>query len=193
MSVIHKKLFHSFTDEQDLDLDVEMLKDFSYYVRDNDRGKILSNIGGWQSSNLDIKIPELSSLVSEIMHSAERLLLKYELPKTFIIDPLWININGHKDFNQYHEHPRAMFGGVFYITAPENCGDLVMVNPITVHQHYINPAQLDNFNEFNSYSWTVEPKVNRMVMFPAWVPHFVFPNQSTEDRISIAFNICCGV
>lgn len=187
----HKVLFHSFSDEQKLNLDIDLLKDFSYFVKDNDQGRVISNYGGWQSNNLDITIPELSSLVSSIFHNTERLILKYNLPRRYRIDPLWININGKRDFNQYHEHPKSTFAGVFYIHAPENCGDLVLINPVTTHQHYIDPKTIEQFNEFNSYSWKVKPESNKLVMFPAWVPHFTFPNESNDDRISIAFNICC--
>lgn len=189
----HKLLFHSFVDEQILEIDNNALEDFSYFVRDNDKGRVISNYGGWQSNNLDLTIPELQGLVSYIVENTQRLIIKYDLPKKVSIDPLWININGKKDFNQYHEHPKSMFGGIFYIKAPKNCGDLVLVNPVTTHQHYIDPSTIEKFNEFNSYSHTVVPEVNKMIMFPAWVPHFTFPNESDEDRISVAFNICCEV
>lgn len=188
----HKLLFHSFIDEQILDLDVSALQDYSYFIKENDAGRVISNCGGWQSHDLDIKIPELSGLISSIFKNTERLILKYDLPKTYRIDPLWININGKRDFNQLHEHPGSIFGGVFYIKAPKDCGELVMINPVNTHQHYINPRLIENFNEYNSYSWKVTPADNKLVMFPAWVPHFTFPNESDEDRISIAFNICCG-
>lgn len=187
----HKILFYSFIDEQNLSLNTKLLEDFSYFVRENDSGRKVSNIGGWQSNNLDIRIPELSELVSAIFENTERLILKYNLPKKYKIDPLWININGKNDFNQCHEHPKSTLSGVFYIKAPKNCGDLSMINPVTTHQHYIDPRTIETFNEFNSYSWSVAPESNKLVMFPAWLPHFTFPNKSDEDRISIAFNICC--
>jgi len=187
----HKPIFCSFVDEQKLDIDVKLLEDFSYYVRENDEGRHISNCGGWQSNPLNIEIPELSGIMHYIFLSAERLIMKYNLPKKIAIDPLWININGKRDFNQYHEHPRSMFGGIFYIKAPKDCGDLVLINPITTHQHYIDPATIETFNEYNSYSYNVAPVDNKLVMFPAWVPHFTFPNESDEDRISIAFNVIC--
>lgn len=187
----HKKLFHSFVDEQILDIDNKAMEEFSYFVKDNDNGRVISNYGGWQSNNLDVTIPELQRLVTYIVENTERLILKYQLPKKVSIDPLWININGKRDFNQYHEHPKSIFGGIYYIKAPKDCGDLVMINPVNTHQHYIDPRTIENFNEFNSYSWKVTPETNKLVMFPSWVPHFTFPNESDQDRISIAFNICC--
>lgn len=188
----HRLLFYSFVDEQELNLNLVDLESFVYYVQQNDKGRKISNIGGWQSSTLDPTIPELQPLVTEILQNSERLINKYDLPKTMKIDPIWMNINGKKDFNQFHEHPKSMLSGIFYVKATEDSGHLALINPVTTHQHYIDPSTIDTFNEFNSFSWTVEPKPNKLIMFPAWVPHFVFPNQTEEDRISIAFNICCG-
>ena len=42
-----------------------------------------------------------------------------------------------------------LFGGIYYIKAPKDCGDLVMLNPVNTHQHYIDPRSLENFNEFD--------------------------------------------
>ena len=32
-------------------------------------------------------------------------------------------------------------------------------------------------------------KVGDLILFPSWLPHFVLPNTSEENRISISFNI----
>ena len=32
-------------------------------------------------------------------------------------------------------------------------------------------------------------KQNRAIFFPSWLPHFVKPNKSTANRISIAWNV----
>lgn len=185
-------LFYSFFYKEVLDLDVNELAEWCYFVKENSFGKQVSNVGGWQSSSLDIKIPELSLLVSNIFEKSEKLILRYNFPKKMIIDPIWININGKKDFNMYHEHPRSSITGIFYVKVPKNSGELVLVNPVTQHQHYIDPTTISNFNEFNSYSWAVEPLENKIVFFPSWVPHYTAPNLSESDRISIAFNIYCS-
>lgn len=185
----HVKLFYSFLDETTLDINVNDLADYCYFVKNNDGGKVLSNVGGWQSSNLDVTIPELRPLITCILERAESLILEYDLPRTFKIDPIWININEKYHYNMIHEHPRSLLAGVFYVKAPKDSGDLVFVNPITTMQHYIDQTRIEKYNPFNSYSWAIEPADNTLVMFPSWVPHFTLPNSSNEDRISIAFNI----
>jgi uncharacterized protein (TIGR02466 family) len=34
-----------------------------------------------------------------------------------------------------------------------------------------------------------QPKVGELLLFPSWLPHFVLPNTSNEERISVSFNI----
>jgi len=185
----HLQLFYSFLDNTILDIDVKDLTDYCYFVKDNNKGNVISNIGGWQSSNLDPTIPELRSLVSCILERAEKLILEYDLPKTFRINPIWININKKHDYNMMHEHPRSLISGVFYVKTPEDCGDILFTNPNTSIQHYIDQSKLEKNNPFNSYSWAITPTENTLIMFPSWLPHHTLPNLSDEDRISIAFNI----
>jgi uncharacterized protein (TIGR02466 family) len=185
----HRLIFYSFIDEEILNLPVDEIEEWCYYVKDNDKGKVLSNVGGWQSNNLDIHIPELKPLVSNILRKSEEIITQYSIPGKFYINPIWININGKKDFNMYHDHPRSILSGVFYIKTPKNCGDLVMINPMVQHQYYIEPTSIKEFNEFNSFAWPVTAETNKLVIFPSWIPHYTMPNLSDEDRISIAFNI----
>jgi uncharacterized protein (TIGR02466 family) len=185
----HVQIFYSFLDDTTLDIDLKDLTDYCYFVKDNDTGNKLSNVGGWQSSNLDPIVPELRPLVSCILERAEKLISLYNLPNTFKIDPIWININKKHDYNMIHEHPRSLFAGVFYVKAPKDSGDLVFINPNPTVQHYINQSTLDEHNPFNSCAWGITPTENTLMMFPAWLPHHTLPNLSNEDRISIAFNI----
>lgn len=44
-----------------------------------------------------------------------------------------------------------------------------------------------NWNEYNSVTWTIKPQINKLIIFPAWLLHYVVGN-NISDRISIAFN-----
>jgi hypothetical protein len=35
----------------------------------------------------------------------------------------------------------------------------------------------------------IRPQAGRTVVFPSWMQHFVHPNASDTDRITVAFNI----
>jgi len=49
---------------------------------------------------------------------------------------------------------------------------------------------VDTFSKYNYeiYSYTEQP-AGRLIMFESWLPHKVEVNNSSEDRICIAFNI----
>ena len=49
------------------------------------------------------------------------------------------------------------------------------------------PAKESNI--LNCVSFFIKPEENRFVMFPSYVEHLVEENKSTEDRISLSFNL----
>ena len=87
-----------------------------------------------------------------------------------------------------HSHPNCFFSGVFYVKCPPNCGRAIFIHPAREIKYTFSNDQVESFNEFNSSAHAVDPQENKMIMFPSWVDHYVEPNQSDEDRISIAFN-----
>ena len=48
--------------------------------------------------------------------------------------------------------------------------------------------QQKRYTIYNSTRHFLKSKVNRMILFPSWLSHFVPINYSKSDRISIAFN-----
>ena len=47
---------------------------------------------------------------------------------------------------------------------------------------------IENWNVVNSGIFTVAPKMNSLLVFPAWVEHKVLMNKEETDRITISFN-----
>lgn len=173
-----------------LNLDLDILKKFCYNLKNNDeKGREVSNIGGWQSHGIPDTAPELQPLIKEIEIRVNAYFNEFDIESDYHIEPIWFNINGFKDWNMPHEHPKSILGGIFYVQTPEDCGDLVFNHPVTTHQHYLRPHQFKLYNELTSNTWNYASKENGFILFPAWMPHWVEPNLSKEDRISIAFNI----
>jgi uncharacterized protein (TIGR02466 family) len=101
----------------------------------------------------------------------------------------WMNINHTHNTFQIHQHPDSFFSAVYYVAGDETCGDLEFVTPIHAHGHVINPTKhVSNFNAYNSSIWVVKPQAGKLVIFPSWLMHYVRPNYTNKDRISIAFN-----
>jgi len=81
--------------------------------------------------------------------------------------------------------------GIFWVKAPENCGKLIFQNPHSFAENWlIESADVDVKKRLN-YHHTFEfaPQEGTLVMFPSHLMHLVEPNESDEDRISIAFNL----
>ena len=46
-----------------------------------------------------------------------------------------------------------------------------------------------NYNTVNSKEFTVVPEEGLLLIFPAWLEHYVKVNKSSQERIVYSFNI----
>ena len=172
----------------DLKLDLKALTDFCLKREQDDAGVSISNRGGWQSSEIYLPVEPLSGLVKKILRSAEsyRKIIKYKHPLK--IANLWININRHKDYNVKHRHPNCVVSGVYYVNMPS--GSLILYHPAeNVLEYDWGPDVVSEYVGYNSSLYSLNPTNNTLVLFPSWLSHSVGPNTSTENRITISFNL----
>jgi uncharacterized protein (TIGR02466 family) len=101
----------------------------------------------------------------------------------------WINVNPQGGYNVVHNHPNAFFSGVYYLQASEKSGDIVFLNPVS-EQSLTLPIQLiDKSSLYNIDRYFFTPRQDLLILFPAYLNHYVHPNQSSDERICVAFNI----
>ena len=175
-------------------IDLTNIQDYCYDVQSNDRGTTKSNVGGYQSNNLNLSDPHLSSLQLHINEQTREYakFIRMEI-NSFRVQNMWININGHKDYNEVHTHPGCLFSGVYYISTPDNCGDIEFFqsNSHLQNSHW-NGVRFGSYILENSSSWFLPSTKNEVYIFPSFYEHRVQPNQSQSDRISISFNVIEG-
>jgi uncharacterized protein (TIGR02466 family) len=76
-----------------------------------------------------------------------------------------------------------------HVNAFENAGALKFSRDDIIAYDW-NEKTIDTLNEYNSISYFSKPVVGNLILFPSWLSHSVFPNESqTKERISISFNI----
>jgi hypothetical protein len=135
-----------------------------YQLREIDLGNKVSNVGGWQNSEILIKFKEFFPIID---------LVKSKLSQEVIFnDGMWGNISSTTHYNNTHTHGNRdkVWSGVYYLQIPLNSGNIVFHN---------------NLGEIiREYS----PKVGDLLLFHSSLPHSVGVNNSNQDRISIAFN-----
>lgn len=184
--------FTSFLAYTNLDnINNQKLIAYGYELKDLSVGTINSNVGAWQSDSLDLINYEVAKLADTIKEHVEKVAECWKLKndKTYVsIDNLWININPKCGFNRPHVHPGATFSGVYYVKCETNESSIVFQHPATNFQYHINPDTLIEYNEFVSATARYTPNEGDLYIFPAYLVHYVEPNRSNDDRISIAFN-----
>jgi uncharacterized protein (TIGR02466 family) len=184
--------FTSFLAYTNLDnIDNQKLIAYGYELKDLSDGTINSNVGAWQSDSLDLINYEVAKLADTIKEHVEKVAECWKLKndKTYVsIDNLWININPKCGFNRPHVHPGATFSGVYYVKCETNGSGIVFQHPATNFQYHINPDTLIEYNQFVSATARYTPNEGDLYIFPAYLVHYVEPNRSNDDRISIAFN-----
>jgi uncharacterized protein (TIGR02466 family) len=154
-----------------------------YEIKEKCPSSNRSNQGGYQSPTMNGEdftktFPELfESIVPNIAETAK------EIGSNFSIDNAWVNINGKNSYNMEHTHPKSALSAVVYLKTQERCGNIVFKNPTLVQHYPCNTALPEFWGEY----W-LPSEQGTMLVFPAYLSHYVEQNLSDEDRISIAIN-----
>ena len=192
MHIHHRTLFPSIVTEVECDFYSFIqpsLIEWIYKYQKTTNGVVLSNCGGWQSLSDFYLDRSFDQFADYILKNALMSLKHYDL--NFKLSNMWININKQRDYNVMHNHPNSIISGVFWVKTPENCGSLVFQSPHSFTQHlllnHVDSEVAKKQNYCDCFNFT--PKEGTMILFPSDLLHGVEPNESDEDRISIAFNL----
>lgn len=171
-------------------VDTKPLVDYAYQLKNKSEGRVISNVSGWQSADVDINLPVFEELKNVINKFAQDMHEYIDLKKNNknILDNMWFNINPKGGSNRPHTHPVSIFSGVFYLKTPENSGKINFMNPNRLTEYHFDNNRVENFNSYTCTNRWYTPQEAKLIMFPACIEHYVEGNMSDEDRISIAFN-----
>ena len=95
----------------------------------------------------------------------------------------WINYTYKNQFHHLHYHPNSFISGVFYFNCIENDSIIFLKDNKSLFE--IEP---NNYNYFNSSSWSVSVKTGDLILFPSHLQHQVNKNLTEKTRISLSFN-----
>ena len=158
-----------------------------------DKGASKSNRGGWHSSgNL---FEHKADCIATLKDAAETAVLDATRKVTRKVDPdslrlklfAWMNANPPGGYNAPHTHPGAHWSGVYYVSQPDvesgTSGMIEFLDPRTDLPHW----RLLKAPAF-SMKKKFRPAVGEMVLFPSYLLHWVYPNETNAERVSVAFN-----
>jgi uncharacterized protein (TIGR02466 family) len=186
-------LFNITILKQKLNLDLKDIKIFCDALKQNEKGRVISNAGGWQSLDFLNKIDNVQFLSDVILYKTKKLALECGFKKdlNFKITSIWANYNEKNNYNIKHIHPNSIFSGVFYVQCDEmNPAKIEFYHPAHDLMGYDWDSDLyESFTKNNSSTWSFEPEENVLIIFPSWLNHEVKYNPSEKTRISISFNM----
>jgi uncharacterized protein (TIGR02466 family) len=148
-------------------------------------GNIRSNRNAWQSDITLWQNEIFKPLLEKSSFIAQSIISDISTSKPeFVIRSMWGNINPKGGYNFTHVHPTGWLSAVYYVALPEGCPGITFEDP--------RPAKMMDFQNsclVDDLYFNHEPQVGQLVLFPSWLPHFVNPNPTDENRISISFNV----
>lgn len=172
-----------------LDFDLNLLKKEINEITSKDKGRIISNQGGYQTNDIDMKTnTHINFLCKAILDNTNSFKKKLNLKDGSNIQNMWINKNYFKDYNILHNHPNSCISGVFYIQCSKESGSINFQNPSTDGIGYVWEDKIKNYNNNTSSEWSIDPNPNQLLLFPGYLKHYVKPNLTKDERISISFN-----
>jgi len=101
---------------------------------------------------------------------------------------MWANHNNSSATKQPHPHTDCTITGIYYVKGEEDTGDTVFMNPIAALSYVMKREAIKDYTDFTSGEINIHPKEGLLVLFPAWLMHYVMDNKTDKDRITIAFN-----
>ncbi|MGF1611130.1 MAG: TIGR02466 family protein [Kiloniellales bacterium] len=142
----------------------------------------------WQTDQRLHRLSEFAELVGYINEAASRVMEILQVEhEGFEITGCWANINPPGEPHTPHNHPNNYLSGVYYVkTAPG--GDSLSFYDPRPETNVIAP-RVKQPNPYNLRRLELRTPPGRLVLFPAWFRHGVGRNMSSEERVSIAFNI----
>jgi hypothetical protein len=145
--------------------DKDVIDKHNKHILEFDKGRVISNIGGYQSHDITFGYSDLIEYIKKALST-------FELEMVF--RNMWINVNKGTDYNLPHVHELNGVSAVYY---HKMCCDKA---PIIFQ---------DVMPEVRQWKYEVTPKEGEILLFDSFIPHSVRGcGNPDHQRISIAFN-----
>jgi len=100
----------------------------------------------------------------------------------------WIVSQYKGEFNPWHHHT-GDFSAVIYLKLPDGMNEEIAVD---FEDHYPASGLIEfcygDAQDFRSDNIKFKPEVGKLLVFPSWLKHFVYPFQCDGERRSMSFN-----
>lgn len=160
----------------------QLILDINNYYNESNANKTDSNI--WSSNKQSINYLNKTILDYVRKLTYEYVSVNYDGDFDYYHTRGWLNYHKPGQHLPIHGHGGSKLTITYYVNAPENCGDLLMIDP---RGGVDWDKGMDGINgtKFNR----IKPEAGKLVIFPSYILHTVEENKSNEPRISITSDI----
>ena len=169
-------------------------------MRAGSRGVMKSNRKGWHSKYdfFTRTEPGCTALRNHIIEAVEettrRLSPNFDFKSNKLQLQGWINVNPPGAFNAPHTHPNWALSGTYYVSTPARSVSTAP-DALSGAFEFLDPrvnaaaSSIEGAPCFEQDAIVMKPKAGMLMIFPAYLRHWVYPNDEESERVSIAFNI----
>jgi uncharacterized protein (TIGR02466 family) len=100
----------------------------------------------------------------------------------------WANIYSQSESIHAHSHPNCFLSSVYYVRVPQGKGKIMFFDPRVMFTNTIVPM-VHRPTIYNASSINLPMEEGVLLFWPFWLQHANTPNETGEERISIAANI----
>ena len=161
----------------------QLIKEIQEYDKIEDETKIL-NYDIWRSQGKCIA--ELKRVTLEIIKEQTHDLVSQNFQEfEYWHTRGWVNFHPPGKYMPIHGHGGAKVAMTYYIHAPKDCGDLIIIDP-RGGCDWNSELDMVNGSKFKR----IKPAPGKLVFFPAYLLHMVEQNNNfREPRISLSSNL----
>ena len=141
----------------------------------------------WQTKSADLhKKKEFKEFAELVISTSKDILneLKYDVEDIVITD-MWATVLKSAEHHPAHTHSNNFLSGTYYLHSDQGAS-IMFQDPRPAAGVILPRIKESTIATANLLTYT--SKQNRAIIFPSWLPHYVKPNKSTANRISIAWN-----
>jgi uncharacterized protein (TIGR02466 family) len=152
-----------------------------------------SNWNGWHSEDDFFERPEpghqslRAHILEAIQICTKNVSANFDFSRYGIQAEGWINVLGKGGLNTPHDHPAWVWSGCYYVSVPECDNELSGNIEFLDTRTNIRTLTVEGAACFTS-KFTMKPRNGMLLIFPSYLRHWVYPNESEHDRVTIAFN-----
>jgi uncharacterized protein (TIGR02466 family) len=165
--------------------------------RQQDPGVVRSNRAGWHSESdfflrREPAHAEASRAITQAVADATRRVSGRQANRQAIRIQIngWINVNPPAAYNVPHDHPGSFWSGCYYIKtefpngAEDEAGAITFIDPrcAPTGQPLVKAPMFQGAH-------TMRPPPGTLLLFPSNLKHWVHPNGSDQERVTMAFNV----